>query len=216
MDIVLAHAGLAGLPDHDDIMLAMPVLPALLMGTIVTGTLLQRRGALRAEGTLPLVLPLAIVAATLSLAAAAIHIAVLEEHALEDVLFGVFFLAVGGAQLAWAAAYLAFPSRWLAIGGLLGNAAVIGVWLVSRTVGLPIGPTPWIAEPIALLDVLTTTYEIGLVAALLLILREGRGGRPPRRVSILDAFVGAGFAVVVISLVTVLALLWSALGILGD
>jgi hypothetical protein len=197
----------------DDMMLAMPVLPALLMGTIVTGTLLQRRGALRLEGTLPLALPLAIVAATLSLAAAAIHLAVLEEHALLDVLFGVFFLGVGGAQLAWAAAYLAWPSRGLALAGIGGNLLVIATWIVSRTIGLPIGPTPWLPEPAALLDLLATALEVGLVGTLLLVLRDARrGAADGRRVSVLDAFVGAGFVIVAVVMATTYALLWSALG----
>jgi hypothetical protein len=214
MDLVLAHAGLSGFPDHDEIMLAMPVLPVLLMGTIVTGTLLQRRGALRTEGTVPLALPLAIIAATLSLAAAAIHLAVIEEHVAQDVAFGLFFIAVGGAQLVWAQAYLLWRSHWLAIGAIAGNLAVIATWLATRTIGLPIGPTPWLAEPVGLLDLLATAYEAGLVVTLVVILRRDRNvSGDKRRVSVLDAFVGAGFAIVVVSLLTVLALLWPAFGI---
>ena len=51
----------------------------------------------------------------------------------------------------------------------MGNAAVIFIWLASRTVGLPVGPEPWTREAITLPDLLATIFEGGVVllAALL-------------------------------------------------
>ena len=47
--------------------------------------------------------------------------------------------------------------------GAAGNAAVVLVWAVSRTAGLPIGPEVWHPEAISALDVVATALEAGLV-----------------------------------------------------
>ncbi|MGQ0669308.1 MAG: hypothetical protein ACT4PO_06510, partial [Actinomycetota bacterium] len=80
--------------------------------------------------------------AALSAGAAAIHLAVVEDHFEEYVLFGVFFVAVGAMQALWAVLILAKPSKWVYITGLVGNAGIVVLWVVSRTTGLPIGPEP--------------------------------------------------------------------------
>jgi hypothetical protein len=47
--------------------------------------------------------------------------------------------------------------------GALANGATIGIWLVSRTIGLPIGPDPRMPEEIQSLDVAATSLELLLV-----------------------------------------------------
>jgi hypothetical protein len=84
--------------------------------------------------------------AGMSLGAAAIHFAVVGEHFDEAVILGVFFAVVGWLQAGWVIAIVTIPSHALIIGGLVGNAAVAVVWVVSRTVGLPIGPEAGEAE----------------------------------------------------------------------
>jgi hypothetical protein len=101
----------------------------------------------------------AVVAAALSLAAAAIHFAFAPEHFGEYTSHGAFFLGLGVLQAAWAVAVLVRPSRALRLLGLL-NAVVIGVWIVSRTVGIPRSAG---AEGIGLPDVLATAFEAGIV-----------------------------------------------------
>jgi hypothetical protein len=103
-------------------------------------------------------------AATASAGAAAIHFAVISEHLDEYWLFGLFFFVSGAAQLAWAIIVVLRPLRVLVLLGLLGNAAIIVLWIVSRTGGLPLGPDAGSPEPIAIVDVVASILE-GLVVA---------------------------------------------------
>lgn len=115
--------------------------------------------------------------AVVSLATAGIHFAVMGEHFQEYVAFGVFFAVVGWFQSLWALVLVISPTRSLLFTGAIVNALVVGVWLVSRTIGLPIGPDPGVAEPAAFLDVLSTVLEVVIVASIVVLLLRGR----PRR-----------------------------------
>ena len=120
--------------------------------------------------------------ASLSAAAAAIHFAVVFEHFNDYTLYGVFFLVLAWAQLIWPAVLLWRPSRvWLWL-GLTGNAAVLAVYAVSRTVGLPFGPDLHHPEPVGALDVVSGVLEFALITGCAgLIWRPSLTGRPVRR-----------------------------------
>jgi len=124
--------------------------------------------------------------AALSAGAAAIHFAVVFEHFAEYALYGVFFLAVGWAQLIWPAVLLCRPTRpwlrlWLRLGAA-GNAAVIAVYVASRTAGLPFGPDLHHAEPAGPLDVMSGVLEFALIAGCAAVLcRPSLAGRPAAR-----------------------------------
>ncbi len=105
----------------------------------------------------------AIQAAVFTLGAAAIHFAVLPQHFQEYPLFGLFFLLTALAQVGLAAALLLSPRGFLALAGAGGNLALVGLWLISRTVGLPVGPDPWHAETVGLVD--TAAAALELIAA---------------------------------------------------
>ena len=117
-----------------------------------------------------------------SLAAAGIHFAVIGEHFKEYALFGVFFALVAWVQALWALGVVVAPTRPLLLAGVVVNAVVVLVWVVSRTVGLPLGPESGAAEPVAFLDVLSTVIEVGIVLGAGLLLarpsaaRGGHGG----------------------------------------
>jgi len=100
------------------------------------------------------------VAAAATAAAAGIHFAVAPEHFQEWWGFGTFFVASGLAQLAWAA----LPSN-TAI-GLSGNAALIALWAVSRTTGLPFGPDAGTPEAVGPVDLASIALELIAVFAL--------------------------------------------------
>jgi hypothetical protein len=102
--------------------------------------------------------------ALLSLAAATIHVAVMEDHFAEFFAFGVFFAAVAWLQVAWAVGILVAPSRPLLWAAVVGNVVVVVVWVVSRTTGLPFGPEPGVAEAAGFLDVFSTILELVLAA----------------------------------------------------
>lgn len=140
--------------------------------------------------------------AVVSLATAGIHFAVMGDHFQEYVGFGIFFAVVAWFQSLWALAVVVSPTRSVLLTGAVVNALVVVVWLVSRTIGLPIGPDPGIAEPAAFLDVLSTVLEVVIVASIATVLVRGEPGRAAPRAGRGLALVG-GLALVLVLLTTV-------------
>lgn len=140
--------------------------------------------------------------AVTSLATAGIHFAVMGEHFREHVAFGVFFSLVAWFQALWAIGVVAAPTRPMLAIGLVVNAAVVVIWIVSRTAGLPIGPEPGTAEPAAFLDVLSSVLEVGIVVVTATLLVRGRptGSRGGSRNGLLAV---GGLALVLVLLTTV-------------
>jgi len=120
--------------------------------------------------------------ASLSAAASAIHFAVVFEHFKDYTLYGVFFLVLAWAQLIWPAVLLWRPSRlWLWL-GVAGNAAVLAVYVASRTVGLPFGPDLHHPESVGALDVVGCVLEFALITGCAaLAWRPSLADRPVRR-----------------------------------
>src|SRR5215831_7182252 len=120
--------------------------------------------------------------AALSSGAAAIHFAVTFEHFNEYLLYGVFFLVIAWAQMIWAAVAVWRLPRWWLWLGIAGNAAVVAVYLASRTTGLPFGPDKGHPEPFGALDVVSALLELALIAGCAALLcRPSLAGRPVRR-----------------------------------
>jgi hypothetical protein len=124
--------------------------------------------------TRPLAGVVAVGLALLSGAAAIIHFAVIGQHLREFWLFGAFFAVVALAQLAWALLAMARPSHRVWLAGAVGNAVVIVVWIVSRTLGLPLGAEAGHAEPVGFADALSTAYEVLLVVGSAALARSTR------------------------------------------
>jgi len=142
------------------------------------------------------VAPLA--AALFSMAAAATHIVVLGDHYDEWWLYGLFFAAAAWAQIIWALWVVYQPSALLYQAGAIGNAAIIGMWALSRTVGIPLGPSAGDVEDATPVDILATSLEwliVLLCFGLLVASRENLG----RRLS--QAQVWVGLAVVCLALI---------------
>jgi amino acid transporter len=102
--------------------------------------------------------------AILSVATAVIHFAVAGEHFQEYWLFGVFMLTVAWLQLAWAIVVASRMPPWLLGSGAIINAGIIVIYIVTRTVGDVIGPTPHDVEPFGFGDGLCTVLEAIIVA----------------------------------------------------
>src|ERR687886_1435396 len=115
--------------------------------------------------------------ATLSSAAGIIHLAVIQQHFVEYWLYGVFFLLLGLGQLAWAIWVVVAPARWLFVAGIAGNALSIAAWVITRTVGLLVGPSAAEVEPVGFGDVVSTIFEALIIVASLVVLLRGRGQR---------------------------------------
>jgi hypothetical protein len=143
-------------------------------------------------------------AAFASLGAGLIHLAVVSEHVSEWWLYGVFFIVLGVVQIGWAVQ--AMTSGPLPVRDLFAamNAAVIGLWLVTRTTGLPIGPEPWQAEAVGTADLVSSGLEAVVVVLLVLTLRRPQVQEPTAltKVQLRKVIVGA----LAIAAVTVAAL----------
>jgi hypothetical protein len=114
-----------------------------------------------------------------SLGAGAIHFAVAGEHLQEWRPLGVAFLAAGAFQVLWALLVVVRDSRpALLVGGLL-SVVFIGVYLVSRTIGLPLGPEAFEPEPLGAADLLCCALEVPVAAGALLLARMPRALRRP-------------------------------------
>ncbi len=119
-------------------------------------------------------LPLAVLVAGASAASGAIHVAFAPEHFGESWRHGLFFALAGLAQIAWAGAVVARPSRRVIVAGV-AQIGIVGVWVVSRTIGIPIGSP---AEGVAFPDSLATALEVVIVAVGVRAARRGRAARP--------------------------------------
>ena len=62
------------------------------------------------------------------------------------------------------------------------SGALTAIWAVSRMTGLPLGPEPWMPEPVQALDVVATLCEaLVLVGSLVLMQRRrSRASAEPR------------------------------------
>jgi hypothetical protein len=106
--------------------------------------------------------------AALLLGAGTIHVAMAPSHLGESALEGAGFLAAAWVQLALGVAVLLrAPSRRLLLAVAGTSVALIAVWLVSRTAGLPFGAHAGHAESISVVDGVCVALEAvaGLVAA---------------------------------------------------
>jgi hypothetical protein len=95
--------------------------------------------------------------------AAAIHYAVVAEHFDEWWGFGLFFVSSAAAQLVWAMVVVASRSRLVIWFGVVGNAAIVVLWIVTRAFGTLVGPEPTTPEPIAVADSVATAFEMAIV-----------------------------------------------------
>jgi hypothetical protein len=117
-------------------------------------------------------------AVALSSAAALIHLLVTPGHFGEWWGYGAFMLAAFVAQAIYAAALLVWPGwKLLLLAGVIGNLAIIGMWAVSRTVGIPLGPETGEVEGIGVLDLVCTASEATLVVVLVVLLALHQRGR---------------------------------------
>lgn len=153
---------------------------------------------------------LVLTAAFLSTGAAAIHFAVIQSHFEEWWGFGAFFVASGVAQLGWSLLVVTWPSRPLFWIGVLGNAAIVALWILTRTKGTLVGPDPREPEPVGVADGITTGFEIGIVA---LAFSLALFGIPRRRVLRKVAWI-VGVATVALTLVGLLSAIGAAPGVI--
>ena len=109
--------------------------------------------------------------ALFSMGAAVIHFVVIPGHWDEYWGQGLFFIIAAIAQILWAVWVVVAPSRLLYLLGALGNAAIVALWVVTRTYGVPAGPGAGEAEAVEFTDTLATAFEVLLVVGALVVAR---------------------------------------------
>jgi hypothetical protein len=109
-------------------------------------------------------------AAALSLVAGWIHLVVVERHFQEWWGYGAFFLAAAAGQLLFTVLLLRRTWSWLPLAGIAGNVAIIGMYVLSRTNGPPLGPHSGRPEDAGPLDLVATAAEFGVIVALVALL----------------------------------------------
>jgi acetyl esterase/lipase len=139
--------------------------------------------------TQPRILPIS--AAAFSLGGAAVYLVVLPAILQASPVYGGVFAAAGIAQVGLAVGLLVAQARGRLVAAAAVSLAVVAVWALARTVGLP-GPNPWLAldTNVGITDWLCVALEA--VAALLLgwaALRWPRGPRVRGRVLVVLASV---------------------------
>jgi hypothetical protein len=114
----------------------------------------------------------AFVGGGLSLTAATVHAGLAPEHLGHAAWLGAGFVVAAVLQTAWSLLALRGLDGRLVAAGVLVNLALVGAWLVSRTVGLP----GLAVEPAGVLDVLTVGVELALCGLLVRIPRAQTAG----------------------------------------
>jgi hypothetical protein len=139
------------------------------------------------------------VTALASIATGGIHVAAASTLGDNNGQTLAFFGAVAAAEIIWGLVALVRAPRWWLVLGVLGNAVVVTTWIVSRTVGLPVGPYAHEVLPVGYADVLATILGVVTIigAATLAI----RGSSPTRA-----AARARGFALVAAIAIGLLAL----------
>lgn len=101
-----------------------------------------------------------VVLAAAAAGAGAIHLAFAPEHLAEYRPLGIGFLVAGLLQIGWGLAVTVRDSSRLLLVGGIGSLAVVGVYLMSRTVGLPLGPEAFEPEAFGISDLLCCALEL--------------------------------------------------------
>jgi hypothetical protein len=148
----------------------------------------------------------AVALALLSVGAGMLHLTAAGDHR-DHLHILAFFIAIGTFQLAWAARLAWRPSNRVLAAGLGVNAAVIAVWILSRTHGIPLIPEVGEREALGLKDAATSGLEVVLVAgAAMLVAMPAAAFAATLRRAHAERLVGAvGFGVLALAIPGMLA-----------
>jgi hypothetical protein len=108
-----------------------------------------------------------------SIAAGAINIAAAATIGSTAIDTLAFFVTAAAAQVVWGAVALVRAPRWWLALGAAGNLAVATTWVVSRTVGLPVGTYAGSVLPVGFPDGLATALEAAVVVGSVALLIRG-------------------------------------------
>ena len=101
-----------------------------------------------------------------------IHLSVAPEHLTEYLPLGIGFVAAGVLQVGWGAAIATRDSRRLLLAGAAGSLLFVGVYVLSRTTGLPLGPEAFEPEAFGAADLLCGALEVPVTLGAYLLARR--------------------------------------------
>ena len=130
-----------------------------------------------------------------SAGAAAVHAATVRAQMDLSPLYGWLFVAMAAGQISFALAVAARPWRLVGVVGAAGNAAILVLWVVSRTLGVPAGPEKGTVLPVGFPDALTAGLEAAVVVLALVALVARRGEEKTTRAWTLIALGSVGVIV---------------------
>jgi hypothetical protein len=91
--------------------------------------------------------------------------------------YGLAFFLMAAAQGFFSGAVLFWPRRSVFVAGIAGNAAILALYALTRTVGIPlVGPQAGQVEAVGFADLAAAIAEVALLIALVQLLRA-----PPAR-----------------------------------
>ncbi len=122
------------------------------------------------EGGVKRMSPAVYAAVGLAFAAALIHLWATPAHLEQWWGYGTFFVATAVGQGAFGVALLRRVTQPLVLAGIWANAAIVVLYVATRTGGLPLGPHDGMVEDAGVLDMLATVAEVGVVVALVALL----------------------------------------------
>lgn len=102
-----------------------------------------------------------------------IHFSVSGQHFSEWWVFGLFFLVIAALQSAWAFACWRMKDPRLLFAGAVFNAAIVVLWLFSRTTGIPVGPGSGTPEAWGVADSICAALELGSAVLVAYVLVRG-------------------------------------------
>jgi hypothetical protein len=109
---------------------------------------------------------LALTAATLAFAAGVVHLALIVPHLSRSLALAVLFSLAGVAEIGWSVVFSRLGRPGIQLAGQALLISVVAGWLMSRTMGLPLGGDAAHPEPFGPLDCLTTGCELLALYAL--------------------------------------------------
>lgn len=137
--------------------------------------------------------------AGLMAAAGTVHLAMVPAHVGDSLLDPVAFAVVGWFQLGVAALLVARrPSKGLYLATMIGNAVVLGLWIWSRTAGLPWGGHAGVVEEAGAVDVVTAGFELAAIFTAGVLLAGGERIRVPMAVPAVGGLAALSLATVVL------------------
>lgn len=136
-------------------------------------------------------------AALASLGASIIHFAVVPAHWHEWIPAGLFFVALAHVQLLWAPLVLTRPTKPVLAAGIVVNVGAIGLWVLSRTLGAPVGPHAGQPELVAAAGICALLLQLYVVMGAVWVWHRGRRGQPVPSLAHAMVLLGLGGVIAV-------------------